>query len=135
MEEFDIIDKAVKRLQELSGIEVHLNLEGNNKNMADGVINIGKKPGMELTAEVKSEIREPQIPGLLNKMKKYNGKSLLVSRYFPDPIKDHLKDKGVNYLETAGNCFISSNNLFISMIKKLPRTEKPVKVYFGMRLD
>src|SRR5687768_2985440 len=113
MQDFDIIDKAVKRLQELSGIEVHLNLEINGKNMADGIINIGGKPGIDLTAEVKNEIRALQIPGLLNQMKKYDRKFILVGQYIPGPVKDHLKDKGVNYLETSGNCFISNNLLFI----------------------
>lgn len=113
VEEPQIIDKAIKKLQELTGIEVRFNPEGNYKNMVDGVIRIGKKPGIELGVEVKNEIRQAQIPGVINKMKAYDGQLILVSRYIPSPVKSYLKSEGVNYLETAGNCFINNNQLFI----------------------
>jgi hypothetical protein len=108
-----IIDKAVEKLRELTGIDIQFKPEGNHKNMVDGIINIGKKPGIDLDAEVKNEIREAQIPGLINQMNRYKGKFILVSRYIPGPVKDHLKNEGVNYLETSGNCFISINQLFV----------------------
>lgn len=113
MDQVHIIEKAIERLHELTGIEVQLKPEGDHKNLVDGIINIGKKPGIDLNAEVKNEIRNAQIPALIKQMNKYQGKFILVSRYIPGPVKDHLKNERVNYLETSGNCFISINQLFV----------------------
>jgi len=113
MDDIHIVAKAIERLQELTGIEVQYTPQATHKNEEGGIINIGKKPGIGLGAEIKNEIREAQIPVLMNQMKKHNGKFILVSRYIPGPVKDRLKSEGVNYLETSGNCFISNGQLFV----------------------
>ncbi len=113
MDDIHIVDKAIERLHELTGIEVQYKPQATHKNREDGMINIGKKPGIDLSAQIKNEIRETQIPALINQMSKYDGQFILVSRYIPAPVKDHLKTEGINYLETSGNCFISNNQLFV----------------------
>ena len=45
-------------------------------------------------------------------MQKEPGGWLLVCQYIPKPIKENLKKNGINYLETAGNCFIRKDGLF-----------------------
>lgn len=111
MGEFEIIDKAVKKLQELTGIEVEFRPPGEYKKFDEGIIRIG--PGIELAVEVKNEIRQPQLPPIFERARHYTRPFIIISRYIPMPIKNQLKSEGVNYLETAGNCFIHHKKLFI----------------------
>jgi hypothetical protein len=109
----EIIDKAVKKLHELTGFEVAWKREQDDKSLADGIITIGTTPEVKLEVTAKNEIREQQLFGLLDKIKQLPKPHILICRYIPMPLKNRLKSGGVNYLETAGNCFIHFKTLFI----------------------
>jgi hypothetical protein len=81
---------------------------------ADAVLRImlGKEKH-DLLVEIKHELRQPQLPTILTKLGRNKESWILVSQYIPQPIKNQLKDQGINYLETAGNCFIQGEGLFL----------------------
>jgi hypothetical protein len=67
----------------------------------------------DLLVEIKHELRQPQLPVILTKLGRSNENWILVSKYIPQPIKTQLKEQNINYLETAGNCFIHAGGLFL----------------------
>src|SRR5687768_1556621 len=75
-------------------------------------LTLGKEKHIFLV-EVKNELRQTNIPPLLSKIGKNKENWILVSKYIPQPIKDQLKEQGINYLEAAGNCFINAGGLFL----------------------
>ncbi len=73
------------------------------------VIKTGKHKA-RFWVELKGEIRDVHIAGILQKMRERE-KWLLVCQYIPAPVKEELRRQGVNYLEAAGNCSIRTSNI------------------------
>jgi len=63
--------------------------------------------------ETKNEIRQTHIPNIIEKFSREQNRWLLVAKYIPGPQKERLKAASINYIETAGNCYINVENLFI----------------------
>jgi hypothetical protein len=58
------------------------------------------------------ELRTIQLPALIEKIAKAKTDWLVVAQYIPKPLKETLKNNGINYLEVAGNCFIQKKGFF-----------------------
>jgi hypothetical protein len=58
-------------------------------------------------------VRQPVLSRLLTQFGKEKDKWLLVAKYIPGPLKDELKKNGINYLETTGNCYINTGNIYL----------------------
>ena len=74
----------------------------------DGAIEI--QPGKHkarFLVELKNEIRDVHVARLIEKMRPVE-QWLLVCQYIPGPVKETLKNQGLNYLEAAGNCYINT---------------------------
>ncbi len=63
--------------------------------------------------EIKGELRQAVLPEILVKFGKGKDQWLLVARYIPGPLKADLKKNGINYLEVTGNCFVSTDKLYL----------------------
>lgn len=63
--------------------------------------------------EVKGELRQAALPEILNQFGKDKDKWLLVAKYIPGPLKDDLRTNGINYLEVAGNCYVSTDKIYL----------------------
>ena len=113
MKETEIIERAIEKFQSLTGIMVQYNASRYMRKPDTGILTIKTKPVISLEAEGKNEIRQLEVPHLLQKKKQTNGKFIIVGRYIPMPVKKILKSEKINYLETAGNCFIQDNDTFI----------------------
>ena len=114
------LDTAIAELKNISGAGIRKiasskNMHGN----PDAVIEIKlRKIHQEFLVEIKNEIREHMIERLIENIGTEKNKWLIVAKYIPGPIKDFLKKQGYNYLEMTGNCFISTDHLFISVNDK-----------------
>ena len=124
MKEKEILENAIEQFTTITGASLtRLNdkqfvKKGNNN--ADAFLEL--KQGVhktEFLVEVKNEIREQSLPAILNRMHKNAAEWLLVCQYIPKPIKEQLKEQGINYLETAGNCFIRKDGLFFYINDKV----------------
>lgn len=111
-----ILKRALQQFNQITGgkaKQMQLNLpEGGMEADAALRIILGKEK-QELLVELKHELRQPQIPAILAKIGRNKENWILISRYIPQPIKNQLKEQGVNYLEAAGNCFIHAGGLFL----------------------
>ncbi len=115
MEEEKILTKALNQFTKLTGIGVKIldnQLQKTNIEKHDAYIELKTaNQTIKLFVEVKNEIREQNLPQLIKVMKKGDG--LLVCNYIPKPLKEALKLQGINYIETAGNCFINKDGIFL----------------------
>jgi hypothetical protein len=113
MREKEILQQAIGQFNSIIGAvlqQVPVKKPGNH---ADAAVELKQgKIKTRFWVEIKNEIRQQHIPGILNQVKQNPGDWLLVCQYIPQPLKDELKKRTINYLETAGNCFIKKDGLF-----------------------
>lgn len=115
---------VIQRFNTLTGgiLELHLINELTiNEKGADGVIETGdgiaeiKAGNKTHTFQVilKNEIRDMHLPDIQATMHPDPATWLLICQYIPEPTKALLRQRGINYLEVPGNCFIRRDDLFI----------------------
>jgi len=130
MKEKEIMEKAINQFAVITGAGVKVL---NYNQLIDNINNIRADAEIELRfgnqktrfwVEIKNEIREQNIPRILNQLIQNPVEWLLVCRYIPKPIKETLKNYGINYLETAGNCFIKKDGLFFYINDKAVTAER-----------
>lgn len=117
MKEKEILEKAMHEFTAITGAGIKLlndnrliKKDGHN---ADALVELRQGTNKTLFwVETKNEIREQNLPAILNLMGKNAAEWLLICQYIPKPLKQKLKNQGINYLETAGNCFIRKDGLF-----------------------
>lgn len=114
MKEGEIVARAIKNLNKITGINIEYSNQSKAGQLADGVINFKTSPGIKLQAEIKNEIRQSHVHALIEKYKKNKG-FIIICRYIPMPVKNILQKEKINYLETSGNCFIDRKNFFLQI--------------------
>ena len=113
MKEHDILEQAIRQFSLITGAVLQELPNKKLENRADTVVELRLgKIKTQFWVEIKNEIREHNLHSILNQIKKNPGEWLLICQYIPKPIKNELKKRAVNYLETAGNCYIKSEGLF-----------------------
>ena len=132
MKREEILEKAVQQFGAITGAGMRIladkKLTVNDNPRTDAVLEltVGKQK-TRFWAEVKNEIRETILPNLLKQLQGDPERWLLVCQYIPKPIKETLKNRGINYLETAGNCFIRKDGLFFYINDKTVTAQRQPK--------
>lgn len=75
-------------------------------------------------AAVKHGLRPAMLGAVLLQMNELGENSLLVADYITPPLADTLRERGVQFIDAAGNAFISQPPLFVWVKGQRPR-EKP----------
>lgn len=107
--EQEIINKAIEALNDRAGIIA------NWKDTAylDGELELQwNKMHLQFTIDVKKELRQYQLQKLKDMQQQYPNLLLVVDRLFP-AIKEGLRKIGIPYVETNGNVFIRTEELFL----------------------
>jgi hypothetical protein len=127
MKEEEILEKAIRKFKDITGAKMDVidNVLTKTHVNANAIIKL-TADNQEVTfwVEVKNEIREQNLPKFLYFIKNNPTEWLLVCQYIPKPLKENLKNKGINYLETAGNCFIRKDGLFFYINDKQVTAER-----------
>jgi len=77
-------------------------------------------------AEVKRELRQYQIPQILETAKRAKSFIVIAETIFPN-IKEQLRSQKIAYIDTSGNIYINTNKTYIWIDgKKAAKTTKPV---------
>lgn len=119
MSEGQIIQSAIERLREISGLRLQPvawgQMSKHKKIVMDNRLRLKTKSRIiEFAVETKTELRKELLPGLFDRLEKGKADNwLVVSQYIPKPVKDILRSREVNYLEASGNCYIKEPDLFI----------------------
>lgn len=106
-----ILQEAVRKFGNITGGNARYKggTSGNDGNL---VISIGKQKH-DFHINIKNELRQSNLPALIEQVGKEKEDWLIISKYIPKPLKEKLKGEGINYLEAAGNCFIQAGALFL----------------------
>ena len=119
MREEEIILEALRQLKWQTGVSANIvplrNLTQKGGYTIDNRVQLSHYPKpIEFAVLVKNEIRKVHLPGILELLESRNGENwLVISQYIPKPLKQELKNHGINYLEASGNCFIRNEGLYL----------------------
>ncbi|PSL35816.1 type IV toxin-antitoxin system AbiEi family antitoxin [Chitinophaga ginsengisoli] len=110
--ESDILKDTISNFSKLTGGKIKPRLSPKPAVDAYVQITLGNQTS-DFLVEIKNEIRQTHIPAIIQQFGRETEKWLLVARYIPAPQKERLKAASINYLETAGNCYINVTGMFI----------------------
>lgn len=117
MRNTQIVDTAIENLKssvrDLSIDFLSENIKSKDKGHA-GYLEISKGGGRDkLFVEIKNEVRQPNLADFVNRFGDNKSHWIVVSNYIPTPLKNQFKQLGINYLESSGNSFINTKNVFL----------------------
>jgi len=114
--EEEILKKALKQLEELTGLttETKLEVKLTPKTIVDAKVRIPKLK-VNLFAEIKLNITNQTLGAAAHQLKEIaaGGEELLITRYITPQLADKLKELEIQFLDTAGNAYINLPNLFL----------------------
>ncbi len=117
--ETEILHKALENIEDPAHIYGKFEPTG----VLDGniVLHFPYRPSLRMVVEIKKELRQHQLPQLIQKKQEYVNFLLVAERLHP-AIKKRLQEEEIAYLEENGNIFIKTADTFI-----LIDTNKPLK--------
>lgn len=133
MKEKEILLSALTRFTEITGMEARVlrTSEGKKKSF-DAILEISRgQQSYIFEVDVKSEVRTAAVFSIISKQKAIDGKLLMVSNYIAAPMKSELKENGISYLESSGNCYIETKGVYIyvSDQKSQPKPIEETKLW------
>ncbi len=91
--------------------EIEPELDGQR---VDALVRIGQgKAAVTYAAEVKRGLRPATLGPILHQVDRRKERGLLVADYVTPPMAETLKDRGVAFLDAAGNAYIDQPPLFV----------------------
>jgi hypothetical protein len=107
----DFIYDAVAKLEQLLNIQIEIE---SNRNMFDAVLTIKENRYKVLSS---STIRNSNsglvISKILNFSEIERKNIILIAKYISKSIAKELREKKINYLDTAGNTYINNEDIFV----------------------
>lgn len=124
MNETQIVNNALTRLKNQTGLTgnwMPLDLE------IDGeVVFLFENKKVHVYVEVKNELRNHQMPQIVERSKKYKPFMVIADRIFPS-LKEILRENNIGYLDATGNIYINTPEQFVWLDgNKNTETKKPV---------
>jgi len=114
----DLIHDAVTKLDELVSVPIEFHSQ---RDSGDGIIEIGNKQFIVMQA---SEVRNSNKGFVISKLGLKTGISkqpvLLVAKYISKDAAQDMRGKGMNYIDAAGNAYISYKSLYIHIDGQTP---------------
>ncbi|RYY87992.1 MAG: hypothetical protein EOO15_10355 [Chitinophagaceae bacterium] len=129
LEESELLQEALAALEDQTGLRTEIQkgeqvlLDGNRVWNTDASIFIGSSESdLHFVVEIKKELRQMQLEALQYKFRHLARpeQALVVSRYIPRPIKDHLRQQGISYLEVSGNCYLRQDSFYVFINDRPP---------------
>lgn len=140
--EKEILKEAIGKIRETIAIEVDFLPNTQNNLRYDGMINF--KYGTmewEFYVEIKRYLNDANIGVLIRNFQNDLDKLIIVTEYIFPTIATEFREKGIQYIDTAGNIYINQLPLYIERTGKKPKeiqTRKKKKKRFlkpaGMQL-
>jgi hypothetical protein len=128
MNENEIVQEALQKLAHHTGMKAKWKpYKGAQDRGIDGELDLNfNNNHFRLFVEVKTELRNYQLPQLFEMAKKHQPFIVVAERIFPT-LKVILKEKKIGYLDTAGNiCVCFGKNFVYIEGNKLTEEKKPV---------
>ncbi|MEO8853353.1 MAG: type IV toxin-antitoxin system AbiEi family antitoxin [Ginsengibacter sp.] len=118
MTEDEIVDIALENLKKNAGIPG--NWDNHGERELDGKLEliIDHLP-VKFNTEIKQELRDHQLPKIIEQAKRFTPLMIVANRIFPK-IKEELRLNEIAYLETNGNIWLKQKGLLIWMDTQKP---------------
>lgn len=125
MREYDIIDMALENLHKNAGIVGKWDEYGSKD--LDGQIEliIDDHP-LKFNAEIKQELRNHQLPKIIDRAQQTGPLMVIALRIFPK-IKEKLRHNNIAYLEANGNIYLKRSNVILWLDGQKPVQQKTEK--------
>lgn len=130
MEQQDIVHIALENLLKNTGITGKWkdNVRNKKDKETDGIIDLKiDNNKYTLYTEVKTELRNYQLPQIEKIAKLYSPFLIVAERIFPTT-KEALRINNINYLEGNGNIFLKSEDVYVWIDNEKPVPKTKVKV-------
>jgi len=108
MEEKETVRAALAQLEEVAGIQGKY---AGNRTGGTVMLTVGKTEG-HFAVVIKNNLRESHLPFLREAITR-GSNALVVTNYASDQVKQQLRKENIFYLDTSGNAYIRSDQLFI----------------------
>ena len=120
--EKEIVYNALKNLENLGDISGQF--EQGDSLDGEIILHFPYRPPLRLVIEIKKELRQHQIPQLLERKQEYENFMLVAGKLHP-AIKKRLQEERITYLEENGNIFILIDGTYVFIYTNKPlKTEK-----------
>ena len=128
--DFKIIQRALAALKRETGIEAKVLPEKGNRhhpNDCDAEVRL-RVPGLSIdldyAVEVKRQVTPASIGAVEHAIKAFPRLALLVTEYITPAMADRLRDRAINFIDTAGNAYFKALPFYV-FIKGNRLEEKP----------
>lgn len=112
MNNIDIVNTALERLEQLTAINAKWQQRG-GVNEIDGEIDFYfRDKDLHYFIEIKRQVRNHQLPALLDQAKKYHPLMIIAEKIYP-AVKEQLRKNKIPHLDIAGNFYINEPGNFI----------------------
>ncbi len=122
----DFIYDAIVQLQQLTNVEVEID-NNSNRGEYDAIATINDT---QFVVEAKSEVRASNKGMVLSEVENIKSKTkkpiVVIAKFIANDIAIELKEKGINYIDRAGNAYIKHRKLIIYITGQ--KAEKPTNV-------
>ena len=122
----NIIDTAIYNLQKNYLLKAKWKPKHDVKEDGMLVITINNL-AIEFNVEVKQELRNHQLSKIVEMAKKHKPLILIANRIFPT-IKEELREYNISYLETNGNIYIKTKQIFLWLDAQKPLNYEKSKI-------
>jgi hypothetical protein len=131
--EDELIRKALEKLEDATGFLVEVHPETSPEG-PDAVVRIvWKDLEWNFAAEVKHHLTRPMIGAVVQQLRTYSGKGILVTKYVTPQIAELLKETGTFFLDAAGNAYLNEPPLHVFIKGNKPdelKTKKaPIRAF------
>ncbi|MHB1688648.1 MAG: type IV toxin-antitoxin system AbiEi family antitoxin [Ignavibacteriaceae bacterium] len=134
--ELEIIKKALKRFEELTGLATEIKREVKLPGIrtVDARARIPKLK-VNLYTEIKLNVTNQTLGAIVHQIKGIikGEQVLLITRYITPQLADRLKGYDIQFLDVAGNAYINLPNMFLfikgNKVKEEFAKEKPIRAF------
>lgn len=121
MTEHELIHTALDNLQKNAGISG--SWEEYGPVGLDGLLSLFiENQKIRLSLEIKGELRNHQLPAIIEKAERYGNLMVVAYNIFPK-IKEELRKNKIAYLETNGNIWLQQNGILLWIDTQKPANE------------
>lgn len=122
--EFDLLEKATKAFQEETGLlfkidKTEIKAQGQ---IVDAIVTLKAHKRAKFFVLVKRWAQQANFGALVYQTKRLPGNGLLVADYINRKMAVRLKDRGVQFIDTAGNAYINCPPIYVNIRGNDPQT-------------
>ena len=92
---------------------------------ADALVRVGRNvEGAQYAVEIKRAVHPATLGPVLLQLGQLGQQALLVTGYVTPPMADVLRDKGIAFIDAAGNAYLKQPNLLIWVTGRKPAEKR-----------